>query len=66
MSRQPNRNDTSRIYIRVSSQVAAYLESLGILGIHGSTPSEVAKHLVENEIERLIKEGFLQLRRDKT
>jgi hypothetical protein len=65
MSRKKNINDTSRIYIRASSQIAGHLESLANLGIHGNTASEVAKHLVQNEVERLVKEGFLKLKQEK-
>jgi len=56
--RLPNRNTTARIYVRPSKQVEGYLQDLAGIGIHGSTPSEVAKKLIENEIERLIREGF--------
>ena len=63
MPRPPNANNTHRIDIRVSSQIATYLGDLVALGIHGSTPSEVAKHFVENEVERLIKERILTIRK---
>jgi hypothetical protein len=42
--------------------VAAYLAELAKVGIHGKTPAEVAKALVGNEIERLIREGIIRLR----
>ena len=63
MARSPNANNTDRIQIRVSSQIATYLDDLVALGIHGSTPSEIAKHFVENEVERLIKDGILGIRK---
>jgi hypothetical protein len=44
-------------------EVAAYLEALAKVGIHGKTPAEVAKALVGNEIERLIREGIIPLRK---
>jgi hypothetical protein len=53
----------SRIYIRPSTEVEAYLQDLVTVGIHGKTKSEVAKTLISNQIERLIKDGILQLRR---
>lgn len=55
------RAQTKRLGVRFSSRVATYLDELARLGIHGTTAPEVAKKLVENEVERLIREGFLSL-----
>jgi hypothetical protein len=63
MARKPNKNSSARLFIRPSSQVVSYLEQLAELGIHGTTPSEVAKKLIENEVERLIRDEILQLHR---
>jgi hypothetical protein len=63
MPRRRNENDTSRISIRPSTEVAAYLDQLAEVGIHGKTRSEVARTLVGNEVERLVREGILQIRR---
>jgi hypothetical protein len=52
-----------RINLTVSEQVESYLKELSDLGIHGSKPTEVASALISREIERLIKEGFLKLKR---
>ena len=46
-----------------SEEVASYLDDLSRLGIHGKNRSEVARTLVSQGIERLIREGFLVLRR---
>jgi hypothetical protein len=65
MPRKPNKNKTVPITIRSSEELAAYLEALARVGIHGKTPAEVAKTLVGNEIERLIRDNILQLRKSK-
>lgn len=62
MPRSPNENETSRISIRPSAEVGAYLDELAVIGIHGKTRSEVAKTLLGNEIERLVREGVLHIR----
>jgi hypothetical protein len=61
--REANGTDTARIYIRTSTEIAAYIDELVRLGIHGKTPSEVAKTLIGHEIERLIRDGFLEIRK---
>ncbi len=62
MARERNENGTVRVDIRPSAEVAAYLDDLVALGIHGKTRSEVARALVGYEIERLIREGLLKIR----
>jgi hypothetical protein len=52
---------TKRIAVRFSLRIGEYLDQLANLGVHGTTAPEVARKLVENEIERLIREGFLKL-----
>ena len=59
MARERNKNESARLYIRPSAAVVSYLEELARLGVHGTTPSEVAKTLVGNEIERLMRDGVL-------
>lgn len=51
-----------KVVIRPSSEVESYLQDLADLGIHGKTKAEVAKTLVQNEIERLVRERFIELR----
>lgn len=57
---------TVRLGVRFSSRIARYLDDLADLGVHGTTAPEVARKLVENEIERLIRDGFLKLPTPKT
>ena len=61
--RDPNENGTARVDIRPSEEIAAYLDQLVAIGIHGKTRSEVARILVGYEIERLLREGILKLRK---
>ena len=63
MPRRPNENKTVDIHVSASEEVAAYLKQLAKIGIHGKTPSEVAKFLIGAEVERLVREGILNLRR---
>jgi hypothetical protein len=63
MARGPNENGTVRIDIRTSEENGAYLDQLASLGIHGKTRSEVAKTLLGYEIERLVRDGLLKLRK---
>jgi hypothetical protein len=62
MAREPNKNKSDRLYIRPSAAIVAYLKELANLGVHGTTPSEVAKTLVGYEIERLMREDILDKR----
>jgi len=63
MPRKHNKHDTTEILIRPSAEIASYLDILAAIGIHGKTRAEVAKTLVGAEIERLIREGILRLRK---
>ena len=63
MPRDPNENGTVRIDIRPSQEIGAYLDQLAGIGIHGKTRSEVARTLVGYEIERLVRDGILKLRK---
>ncbi len=55
-----------RINLTVTEQVERYLIQLSDLGIHGSKPTEVASALISREIERLVKDGFLKLDKQKS
>jgi hypothetical protein len=61
--RKPNQHKTADIHITASAEVEAYLDELARMGIHGKTAAEVAKVLIGIEIERLIRERILKLRR---
>ncbi|MGH2359353.1 MAG: hypothetical protein ACRDGM_02270 [bacterium] len=63
MPRKPNESKTTDIHVTASYEVASYLKELAKIGVHGKTPSEVAKFLIGTEIERLLREGILKLRR---
>ena len=63
MPRKANKNKTADIHISTSKEVEFYLEGLAKVGIHGKTASEVAKFLIGTEIERLIRDGILKLRK---
>ena len=52
----------TRINVRASEEVVAYLDELAQIGIHGKTRTEVAKTLISVGVERLIRDGFLKLR----
>ena len=58
---QGKRNGKS-IHIRASAEIVAYLEELAEIGIHGKTPSEVAKSLIGQGVERLIENRVIAIR----
>ena len=62
MPRAKNLVETARVTVAPSTEVVAYLDDLVKLGIHGKGKADVVNTMVVREIERLIKEGFLQLR----
>lgn len=61
MARPLNKVETTRVTFSPSAEVVAYLDELARLGIHGKTRADVVNTMVVREVERLIKEGFLQL-----
>jgi hypothetical protein len=46
----------------VSERLADYIDDVVKLGIHGSSAAEVARKFIENEVERLIREGLLKIK----
>lgn len=58
-----DKSDNCRVNIRTSPEITDFLEQLADIGVHGKTKSEVAKTLISNEIERLIREGMISLRK---
>ena len=55
--------DNGRVNIRMSPEIIGYLEQLSTIGVHGKNRTEVAKTLISNEIERLIREGIIKLKK---
>ena len=53
--------ENCRINIRTSVEVLVYLDQLAEMGIHGTNRSEVAKSLISNEIERLVRDGIISI-----
>ena len=49
-----------------SAEVVGYVDDLVRLGIHGKGRADVVNAMVVREVERLIKEGFLELRKPAT
>lgn len=63
MPRAKNLVETTRLTFSPSAEIVAYVDDLVRLGIHGKGRADVVNAMVVREIERLIKEGFLQLRK---
>jgi hypothetical protein len=47
--------------VRVSERLADYIDAVVAVGVHGSTTAEVARKFIENEVERLIREGLIKV-----
>jgi len=62
VGRGANNADSRRIQIRVTPQLADYLEELAKLGIHGGSAAEVAKYFVQAGVERMMKDRILTIR----
>jgi hypothetical protein len=52
-----------RLGIRVPHKLCVYLDDLVSFGLHSDTRSDVTRILLTNEVERLIREGFLEVKR---
>ena len=63
MARTKNLVETTRLTFSPSAEIVSYIDDLVRLGIHGKGRADVVNSMVVREVERLIKEGFLQLRR---
>ena len=63
MARTKNLVETMRLTFSPSAEIVSYIDDLVRLGIHGKGRADVVNSMVVREVERLIKEGFLQLRR---
>jgi Arc/MetJ-type ribon-helix-helix transcriptional regulator len=54
-------NGRTRFTVRISDRLADYLEAAVKLGLYGSSSAEVARKFIENEAERLIREGLIKI-----
>ncbi len=63
MARTKNLVETSRLTFSPSAEIVSYVDDLVRLGIHGKGRADVVNAMVVREVERLIREGFLQLRK---
>jgi hypothetical protein len=52
----------TRFTIRISERLADYLDAAVKLGLHGPANAEVARKFIENEIERLVREGMIRIK----
>lgn len=63
VARAKNLVETTRLTFSPSAEIVSYVDDLVRLGIHGKGRADVVNAMVVREVERLIKEGFLQLRK---
>jgi hypothetical protein len=63
VARAKNLVETFRLTFSPSAEIVSYVDDLVRLGIHGKGRADVVNAMVVREVERLIKEGFLQLRK---
>jgi hypothetical protein len=54
-----NNGDNGRLYVTATPELRHLLDGLAALGIHGGSAAEVARHFVENEVERMVREGVI-------
>lgn len=55
-------NGRTRFTVRISERLADYIDAAVKLGVHGSSSAEVARKFIENEVERLIREGLIKIK----
>ena len=54
--------DRNRLTISVTPEILGYLDDIAETGIYGKNRPEVAKSLISREVERLIREGIINLK----
>lgn len=59
--REASTNGRTRFTVRISERLADYLDAAVKVGVYGSSPAEVARKFLENEVERLIREGLIKV-----
>lgn len=60
VAKESARNGRTRFTVRISERLADYIDAAVKLGVHGSSNAEVARKFIENEIERLIRDGLIK------
>lgn len=60
MGRGTNNGSTKRISIRLTPEAAVELEGLALLGLYGGSASEVARRLIEHELERISQDQIVE------
>ena len=53
MGKGTNNSGSERIYVRLTPELAADLKRLARLGLHGSSVSDVARHLIMVGVQRV-------------
>ena len=61
MARKPDWQELHPLNPSVTAHTWRYLSILKRSGLHGSTESEVARILIQDQIKALIREGFLSM-----
>ena len=56
-------NESYQIVIETQNIILEYLDDLVKTGLYGGTRGEIAEYLIRLELQRLVKEGFIKLRR---
>jgi hypothetical protein len=59
MGKGANNGENGRLYITATPELRHLLDGLAALGIHGGSAAEVARHFVENEVERMVRDGVI-------
>lgn len=54
-------NGRTRITVRLTDRLAECLDAVLNVGVHGATTAEIARKFIENEVERLIREGLIKV-----
>lgn len=54
-------NGRTRITVRLTDRLAECLDAVLDVGIHGGSTAEIARKFIENEVERLIREGLIKV-----
>lgn len=58
-------NGRTRITVRITERLAECLDAVLDVGIHGGTTAEIARKFIENEVERLIREGVIKIPQER-